>query len=171
MIQVYCGDGKGKTTAAMGLALRAAGTGSAVFIVQFLKNRPTGEIVLLEKIPGVTVLRGKAGNNFTNTMTREELIQTAAISNANFIAATRWCTSIPTGMLVFDEICAALSTGVIDRPLVESFILNHPEGIELVLTGRNPPQFILDAADYITECRKIRHPFDRGVPARRGIEF
>lgn len=168
---VYCGNGKGKTTCAMGLALRAAGTGMSVVIVQFLKNSPSGEITLLENMSGVTVFRGKAGEEFTFTMTDEQKKETRLIHDRNFQKALHLVKSGYCELLVLDEICAAWNGDLLDKKAVEDFLLNKPENLELVLTGRNPPDCMLNIADYITEMKLIKHPFEKGIPAREGIEF
>lgn len=185
MLHLYCGEGKGKTTAALGLAIRALGNGWRVIFVQFLKNVPAGEIPALEKL-GATVLRGKAGNHFFNEMTEDEKRETLLISNEHFSRAVALCRTLcadgetagsssatgqPRVLLVLDEMCAAYGHSLIDRAAVDDFLRSLPAGAEIVLTGRNPPQIFLDHADYITEMKKIRHPFDAGVAARKGVEF
>ncbi|MBQ6781279.1 MAG: cob(I)yrinic acid a,c-diamide adenosyltransferase [Treponema sp.] len=181
MIHLYCGEGKGKTTAALGLAVRALGNGFKVIFVQFMKNTPAGEILALERL-GATVLRGKAGNHFFSDMTEDEKRETKTISDEHFSCAIALCKKTcaaavsafaahPRVLLVLDEICAAYQYEMIDRAAVDDFLRNLPVGAEIVLTGRNPPQIFFDHADYITEMKKIRHPFDSGIPARKGVEF
>ena len=195
MIHLYFGDGKGKTTAAIGLALRALGNGWRVFFVQFMKNAPAGEIASLEKM-GATILRGKAGNHFFSDMTEDEKVRTREISSENLSRALSLCGEENCGapssceetlshteqpdaagragqktLLVLDEICAAYQYDLIDRAAVDFLVHNPPARTELVLTGRNPPPVFLECADYITEMKKIRHPYDTGIPARRGVEF
>lgn len=185
MIHLYYGNGKGKTTAATGLALRALSAGIKVVIVQFLKNKPTGEIAMLEKMENVTVLRGKSGSHFTKDMSGQERAETKKISDSNFLLAIEACRDCereshneqtdkmlqPSVLLILDEACAAYDENLIDRESVESFISNVPPQTEVVITGRNPPRCFIDNADYCTEFRKIRHPFDNGIQARKGIEF
>ncbi|MBQ7159173.1 MAG: cob(I)yrinic acid a,c-diamide adenosyltransferase [Treponema sp.] len=173
MLHLYYGEGKGKTTASLGLAIRAAGNGWRVIFVQFLKNTPVGEITSLEKL-GATVLRGKAGNHFFSQMTEQEKTESKAISDTNFSRALALCKEYPESsqiLLVLDEICAAYQYELIDRDAVDALVSNPPANVELVLTGRNPPALFLEKADYITEMKKIRHPFDNGLVARRGVEF
>lgn len=171
MVHLYYGDGKGKTTAALGMALRAAGNGWRVVVVQFLKGRETGEVRALGRL-GVTVLRGKAGRRFTAQMTDAEREATKEICNEHFAAACAQCAapSSPT-LLVLDEICAAYAGGFVVRGDVDDFLAAVPPHLEVVLTGREPPASFLARADYVTEMRKCRHPFDAGAAARAGVEF
>ena len=161
LIHIYCGDGKGKTTAATGLAVRAAGCGMKVLLVQFLKGQETGELRALAHIPGITVLRGKASEKFTFQMDERELQQTYDEQ-----ARAGACD-----LLVLDEVMGALSCQLIDEDLLRSLVEQKPERLELVMTGRNPPDWLIDAADYVSEIKKVKHPYDRGVSARRGIEM
>ena len=166
LIHLYWGDGKGKTTAAMGLALRALGTGRKVVIVQFLKGGQSGEIPLLRSL-GAQIFRGKAGTKFSFQMSEEEKAETRLVQTENL----RQALERGADTLVLDEACAAWQTGLVDRALLSQAVLKKNAAQELVLTGRQPPEWMLDAADYITEMRCHRHPFERGVPAREGVEF
>ena len=170
LVHLYCGDGKGKTTAAMGLVLRFAGHGKTVCVVQFLKNSPSGEIAALERIPGVTVLRGKAGAPFTFAMNEKERRRTREIHDENFRRACRIAED-GCALLVLDEAVGALRMGLLDRQAVLEFLDHRPENLEIVLTGRGPDAALLERADYITEMKKKKHPFDTGVAAREGVEY
>lgn len=166
LVHLYWGEGKGKTTAAMGLALRSLGAGRRVVIVQFLKGRQTGEIPLLEQL-GARVLRGKAGLKFSFQMNEEEKAETKALQTENL----RRALECDADLLVLDEACAAWQTELVDRELLRQAALDRPQGREVVLTGRNPPDWMREAADYSTEMKCHRHPFEQGVPAREGVEF
>lgn len=166
LVHLYWGEGKGKTTAAMGLALRALGAGRRVVIVQFLKGRQTGEIPLLEQL-GARVFRGKAGQRFSFQMDEEERAQTRALQTENLGRALE-CDA---DLLVLDEACAAWQKDLVDRELLQRAVLDRPQGREVVLTGRNPPDWMREAADYSTEMKCHRHPFEKGIPAREGVEF
>lgn len=166
LVHLYWGDGKGKTTAAVGLALRALGAGRKVVIVQFLKGGQSGEIPLLRSL-GAQVFRGKAGMKFTFQMGGEEKAETRALQTEHL----RQALACKADLLVLDEACAAWRTQLVDRELLQKAVLERPEAQEVVLTGRQPPEWMLEAADYITEMRCCRHPFERGVPAREGVEF
>ena len=171
LTHLYFGSGKGKTTAAAGLALRAVAAGMSVFIVQFLKNRASGEMRILEGLPGVTVLRGKGGEHFSSAMSEEERKMTRLISDRNLLSAFSAASAGFCELLILDEICAAWNENLVNRRLVERILSEKSENLELVLTGRNPPEIFFKAADYCTEFKKIAHPFDCGIKAREGIEF
>ncbi len=166
LVHLYWGEGKGKTTAAMGLALRSLGAGRKVVVVQFLKGGPSGEIPLLEQL-GARVFRGKAGQKFTFQMTEAERAETKALQTEHL----RRALALEADLLVLDEACAAWQKDLADRDLLEQAVLEKPEVQEVVLTGRNPPDWMGEAADYITEMKCHRHPFEQGIPAREGVEF
>lgn len=170
LIHIYCGDGKGKTTAAMGLAIRAAGHGKTVLILQFLKGRPTGELTSLGKIPGIQVLRGKEGMAFSFQMTPEERIQTKALHEEHLRLAMGRAQTGECQVLILDEVMSAVSTGLLEENMVTEFLKAKPEHLEVVLTGRNPPPQWIELADYVTEMKMIKHPYERGIAARDGIE-
>ncbi len=166
LVHLYWGDGKGKTTAAMGLALRALGTGRKVVIVQFLKGGQSGEIPLLRSL-GAQIFRGKAGMKFSFQMDEAEKAETRALQTEHL----RKALDCEADLLVLDEACAAWQTGLVDRELLQKAVLEKPAGREVVLTGRLPPEWMREAADYITEMHCHRHPYERGVPAREGVEY
>jgi cob(I)alamin adenosyltransferase len=187
MIHLYFGDGKGKTTAAMGLALRAIGHGKRVAVVQFLKNGKSGELAPL-KLLGAFVLSGEPGTKFYKNMSKAEREETRHLNNENLKKAL----AFPCDVLILDEACAACRLGMVDEDLLRDYVLGTkgwrdsefntasegedvPDNLrnipEVVLTGREPAQWMLDAADYITEMKAERHPYEHGVRAREGIEF
>ena len=166
LVHVYCGDGKGKTTAAMGLALRALGQGMQVVVVQFLKNGTSGELEPLKKL-GAAVYSGQPGAKFTFQMNAEEKAQATQENNARLAEALQQ----PCDLLILDEICAARNSGMVDEALAKQAVLERPQHREVVLTGRNPEAWMVEAADYITEIQSRRHPYKQGIPARKGIEF
>ncbi len=166
LLHLYWGDGKGKTTAAMGLALRALGSGKRVVIVQFLKGGPSGEIPLLEQL-GAKVYRGKAGQKFVFQMNEAEKAATRAMQNEHLNAAL----AQPADLLVLDEAGSAWELGMVDPDLLRHAVLERPAGQECVLTAHKAPQWMLDAADYSTEMKCHRHPYQKGIKARKGIEY
>lgn len=166
LVHLYCGDGKGKTTAAMGLALRALGQGMRVVVVQFLKNGTSGELEPLKKL-GAAVYSGQPGAKFTFQMNAEEKAQATNENNARLAEALQQ----PCDLLILDEICAARNSGMVDEALAKQAVLERPQHREVVLTGRNPEAWMVEAADYITEMQPRRHPYEQGIPARKGIEF
>ena len=166
LVHLYCGDGKGKTTAAMGLALRALGQGMRVVVVQFLKNGTSGELEPLKEL-GAAVYSGQPGAKFTFQMNAEEKAQATKENNARLAEALQQ----PCDLLILDEICAARNRGMVDEALAKQAVLERPQHREVVLTGRNPEAWMMEAADYITEMQPRRHPYEQGIPARKGIEF
>lgn len=164
MLQLYWGDGKGKTTAAMGLALRALGHGQRVSVVQFLKDGTSGEISLLRRC-GATV-RACPNAKFTWQMTDAEKTEARANNNAALQAAL----AEPFELLVLDEACAAYKSGLVEEQLLK-VAAARAKTAEVVFTGREPAEWMQAAADYSTEMRAVRHPYEQGVTAREGVEY
>lgn len=171
LIHLYCGDGKGKTTAAMGLSIRAAGSGMKVVFLQFLKGRPVSELNSLKLIPGITVIRNDKDYGFYNTMTEQDKLQITKLHNDNLYQTMELVEAGEVDLLVLDEVCAAYKYPLLDTKVIQELILFKRKGLELVLTGRNPDKLFLEHADYISEIQKIKHPFDRNIQAREGIEY
>lgn len=169
LIHIYCGDGKGKTTASLGLSLRAAGSGMKVLYVQFFKDGSSSEFRLLEQVGGVTFLRPAKKFGFYRTLTPAQREEAREFYTEHFRTAAAMAKDFD--LLVLDEAMSACRTGVIPEAEVLDFLKNKPEQLEVVLTGRDPSQALFDAADYVTEMCKRKHPFDQGIPARKGIEF
>lgn len=169
MIHLYCGDGKGKTTAAMGLALRTAGRGGAVVIAQFLKGGDSGERYALTQFPQVTLLPVPDRVSFSFAMSPEERDGEQDRSLALLEQAVRTAGEADCALLLLDEVCGAVNTGLLPVQAVLSAL--DTLSCEIVLTGRDPHPELARRADYITCCQKIRHPFDVGKPARPGVEF
>ena len=169
LIHLYCGDGKGKTTAAVGLAVRAAGAGKTVLFTQFFKSGTSAEIKILNQIPNITTQHCKTVSGFYKNMTPEQKRQAAADYTAflNEILGR----AAQFDVLILDEVISACNHGVIDEQSVRRFLRQKPDGLEVVLTGRNPSEELLTLADYVTEMKKHKHPYDRGISARFGIEF
>ena len=170
MIHIYCGDGKGKTTAALGLALRAAGSGMRVHFVQFLKGSETSELASLARIPEITVLRCDRNYGFTFQMDDLQKAQITACHDRMLREAAERLRSGGTDLLVLDEFFAAYNTHLIDRARAAELVEHFPAGKELVLTGRDPEVFFLSCADYDSEIRAVKHPYTRGISERQGIE-
>jgi cob(I)alamin adenosyltransferase len=168
LVHVYTGNGKGKTTAALGLALRAAGAGLDVRIVQFMKASETGELEALKRLSDrITVCRfGKkefvrdrgAGGDREEAKKGLETARDALLSGRY-------------RLVILDEILPAIEMDLLSTNDVLNLMdLRHP-GTELVLTGRNAPAELIEAADLVTEMREVKHYHSRGLPARRGIEY
>jgi len=175
LVQIYTGHGKGKTTAAFGLALRAAGQGNRVLVYQFLKppDLETGErLVLKSKAVGISIesldlpwdMRGAFGDDSAVAGTR------AAIGEALGRLA-RTAAEGPYDVLILDEIVFCLSKGLAEFEDISNVIARRAAGVEIVLTGRGATDELIELADLVTEMKNIKHPFDRGRPARRGIEY
>ena len=172
LIHVYYGDGKGKTTAALGLALRAAGCGKNVVIVEFIKNWSCGEHNSIPQISNIKLFRGKAASGkFIHEMTEEEKQETKASQDGNLKNALELVKAGQCDILILDEAIDAYTLGVLDTVILEEIIYNKPEKLELIITGHCPDTRLLEHADYVTEMVKHKHPYDNGVDARHGIEF
>jgi cob(I)alamin adenosyltransferase len=171
LIHVYYGYGKGKTTTALGLALRASGRDFKVVIVQFLKDTPSGELKQLALLPGVTVIRGKAGRPFVRDMNDAEKSATKQKHDDNLRQAFLHIESGKCDLLILDEALDAYQLGLLDDLMLSNLIQQKPPTLELVITGHKPTDWIIDKADYVTEMVKHKHPYNTGVKARKGIEF
>jgi len=168
-VQVYTGNGKGKTTAALGLALRAVGRGLKVCVFQFIKGGGRyGEHIAAEKLaPLLTIIQtGRPGWVNTKDITEDRQVAQEAL-----VRAEELLTSAEFDLFICDEINGAVGFGLIDVEQVLELISRKPEKTELVLTGRNAHQQVIDAADLVTEMREIKHYYKAGVPARTGIEM
>ena len=169
MIHIYCGDGKGKTTAAVGLICRHVGTGGKAVLAQFLKSLPTGELATLKTL-GVPVYRNELPHGFFPNMSDEMRKSVREMHDKTLAEVTQLARTNTCSLLVLDELCAALSLGLIDREAVLSLLDDHGNA-ELVITGRDPEEALISRADYVTEMKLVRHPYEKGVQARKGIEF
>ena len=170
LIHIYCGDGKGKTTAAVGLAVRCAGRGNKVLLVQFLKSRDSGELYSLAKLPNIEVMRGKESKKFTFQMNEEEKHALLIEHNKMFEQVLEKIKNGGYSLLILDEVIGALNAKVFEMPKLIEFLRHKPENLEVVLTGRNPAPELVEIADYVSEMRKVKHPMDKGIMAREGIE-
>lgn len=164
MIQVYIGEGKGKTTASIGLSIRAAGHGFKVLFIQFLKDDSSGEISVLRSIPGIEVIHCPVNYGFTFQMTEDQMKETAQEYDKMLDKAI----DTDVFLVVLDEAIQALNAGLISREKLERLLHKN---CEIALTGRNAPEWLTDRADYVSNIQKIKHPYDKGVQARVGIEF
>ena len=170
LIHIYTGDGKGKTTACIGLAVRCAGHDNHVLLVQFLKGRPTGELKSLALIPNIEIWRGKETKKFTFQMTAEEKSQVLKDHMALFQKVKEKCLAGEVELLILDEVLGSINAGVFDKEELLDFLKHKPKNLEVVLSGRNPAPKLVEMADYVSEICKRKHPFEKGIPARTGIE-
>lgn len=171
LVHIYEGTGKGKTTAGVGLSIRCAGNGFPVVYSQFLKDGTTGEMNILRKIPNITVLVETHYFGFSFLMTPEQKIEAKAAYTALFEKVTATAVEQKARLLVMDEILDLCNAELIDTARVVEFLKHRPEELEVVLTGRNPKPELVELADYITNMSAVRHPYQKGVPARKGIEM
>jgi len=168
MVQVYTGDGKGKTTAALGLALRALGHGLKVYMIQFMKGNPDyGELRAGRRLEGLTIRQfGRTDFVDRDDPAEEDLsLARQGLEHAGAIIAAGGYD-----LVILDEINVAMDFGLVPVKAVLDLIENKPRGIELVLTGRSVPQSIIEAADLVTEMRELKHYYQQGRTARDGIE-
>lgn len=170
-IHVYCGDGKGKTTASIGLGIRAAGRGKKVLIARFLKTDDSGEVGILKQIPGIQVLPCEKTFGFFFQMTEEDKKEASACYSSLLERSFQKAREMENGLLILDEIMAACNYKLVSEDSLLRLLKERPSSLEVVLTGRNPSKSIMEAADYISEIQKVKHPFDEGLPAREGIEY
>ncbi len=166
-VQLYMGDGKGKTTAAIGLAARAAGQGLCVKFAQFLKGQESGEVTPLQKL-GVELLRVSTCKKFFRDMTPDEKVQAREEARQALAVINRWLDS--ADLLILDEALGAIGCGILTAGEVLD-IIRRRGGTEIVLTGRDAPEALLHAAHLVTEMREVKHYYAGGQPARRGIEY
>ena len=166
-VQIYTGDGKGKTTAALGLALRASGSGLRTYIGQFMKGQKYSELDALSEIPAITI--EQYGD--VRCIRREEV--TPSHIEQGRVGLARALEVMLSGeydIIVLDEANVAIWFGILDLEDVLSLLDQRPGSVEVILTGRRAPQELVDRADLVTEMREIKHYYVQGVEARLGIE-
>lgn len=171
MKHIYYGDGKGKTTAAIGIAVRAAGSNLKVLFVQFLKTEFSGERHILSHTENITLTFCPLELKFTFEMDEQEKQHAAQIFKGIFDRSVTLALTEKYDMLVLDEVFEAISAGMLSESEVFEFIANAPASMEIIMTGHNPPEKFMQISDYITEFKKIKHPYDKGVTGRIGVEF
>lgn len=170
MLHIYTGNGKGKTTAAVGLAVRACGAGLRVAVFQFLKNGSSSEISVLRSLPGMTVETCECCNKFVFRMSEEEKSAVKKRHNEELSAAIELVRSGKADMLIMDELIGAFNMKLIDEN--NALLLTElAKDCEIVLTGRDPDERFIAAADYVSEIAPVRHPYEKGITARKGIEY
>jgi cob(I)alamin adenosyltransferase len=167
-VQVYTGDGKGKTTAALGLALRASGHGMRSYVGQFMKGRPYGEIDALHAHPAITIEQyGEPRCIHRDEVTPEHVSQ----AHAGLERARTALLSGQYDIVVLDEVNVALWFGVLEMEEVLALLDQKPDYVEVILTGRRAPEALIERADLVTEMRPVKHYYEQGVLAREGIEW
>jgi len=169
LVQVYTGNGKGKTSAAFGLALRAVGRGMRVFMIQFIKGGfDYGELYVVDKLPNLTLKAFGRGKFVVEKPAEKEDV---ALANEALALAEETVKGGRYDVVILDEVNVALSLKLISLKKVLQLIKEKPKHVEFVLTGRDAPAEIVEAADLVTEMREVKHPYKKGFPARKGIEY
>ncbi|SPD71735.1 conserved hypothetical protein [uncultured Desulfobacterium sp.] len=166
-VQVYTGDGKGKTTAALGLAMRAAGAGLRVYIAQFVKGMKYAELITLARLSENITLKQYGRNCFIKNSPQEEDIR---IAQEGLREVKEIMLSGNYDVVILDEANIATFYNLFSVEDLINFINEKPEGVELVITGRKADPMIIDRADLVTEMKEIKHYYKDGVQARDGIE-
>lgn len=168
---VFTGNGKGKTTAALGMAMRAWGQGMKVLVLQFIKGGwKYGELKAAEKLGPAFEMR-QVGEGFIKGSGEEGLKAHRAAAQEALVQARRAVQEEEYDMIILDEINYAVNYGLVDLPDVLDLIRSKPPRLHLVLTGRNAAGDVVELADLVTEMREVKHPFAAGIPAQKGIEF
>jgi cob(I)alamin adenosyltransferase len=170
LIHIYTGDGKGKTTAAIGLSIRMAGSGGKVIFTQFLKDNKSSELALLSKLPLIQFIPVPKSFGFYKYLSPLEQneakeVYTQLLKDVLDRAAMGDCQ-----LLVLDEVIAAYNHQLIPKDCLLDFLRNKPQSLEIVMTGRCAAEELIELADYVSEIMKVKHPYDSGIEARVGVE-
>ena len=171
LLHLYCGDGKGKTTTAVGLSIRFAGAGKRVLLYQFMKNNTSSERNILEQIPLITCEKGKDQVKFSFQMTEEEKKQELKENNKKLIEMFQKAKEQEYDLLFLDETLYTIDAGLLSEELLIEELKKKPTKLEVVLTGRNPSENLIQLADYVSEIKKVKHPFEQGISSRKGVEY
>lgn len=170
LIHIYTGDGKGKTTAAIGLSIRCAGSGGEVLFSQFIKNNHSNELNILKQISNIQVVTTEKTFGFISRLSENERIEAKKVYSSYLYHVFELVKAKNPRMLILDEIIGAYNYNVIEHHMLTDFLINKPEELEVVMTGRNPALELVELADYVSDIKKVKHPFDQGINARIGIE-
>lgn len=169
LIHIYCGNGKGKTTTGMGLCIRAAGYGYRVLIYQFMKDNTTSERNVLKLSENITVMDGLDQEKFSISLTDIERKERIDFYAEQFKKVTQEAEQ-GYDVLFLDEVIYTIQAKLLDEKMVLEYLRNKPQNLEVILTGNMPGEAMIEAADYVSEIKKIKHPYDKGQQARMGIE-
>ena len=170
LIHIYCGNGKGKTTAGMGLCVRAAGAGARIVICQFMKDNSSSERKILGNIDNITLMSSPEKVKFSFRMTDEEKAEQRAWYARLLEKAGQTALKEHAKVLFLDEAVYCVGAGLLSEDVLLEFLRNKPSDLEVILTGQNPGERLVEIADYVSEIKKVKHPFDRNIRARKGIE-
>ena len=171
LVHIYCGDGKGKTTAATGLAIRMAGYGKKVLFARFLKNERSGELKILDQIKEIEVLHLERSFGFYNQLDEKQKEEWRHTYKVLWKEIQEKVKEGKYDLLVMDEFLHAMRYELVTEEEILKFLQERPKNLEVVMTGRDPSQNLLKAADYVSEIKKVKHPYDEGIFARKGIEY
>jgi len=173
LVHLYTGNGKGKTTAALGLALRALGRDRKVVVIQFLKRTSvmTGEMVFAEKMTGPLTIRQFGASRFASRKEKQAVEDSGQTVERGWEVARESVTDAVNDLVVLDEITHVVKNGQVPLKELITLVQDKARSVELVLTGRYAPPELLEVCDYVTEMREIKHPYHNGVRAREGTEF
>ncbi|NLK51412.1 MAG: cob(I)yrinic acid a,c-diamide adenosyltransferase [Syntrophomonadaceae bacterium] len=172
MVQVYTGEGKGKTTAALGQGMRAVGRGLRVKMIQYLKSTDTGELHAVKLLsPHFEILRLEKVSGFVWNMSKAEKKQLQEEILANWIHIKQWTINPDFEVLILDEILTVVENGLLELEKLQDLLKYKAENLEIIITGRVLPPQLLDIVDLVTEMKEIKHYFHQGVAARIGIEY
>ena len=171
LIHIYCGDGKGKTTAGMGLCVRAAGYGYKVLVCQFMKDNRSSELGALKQIPQITVLPGPDQELFSFQMSPRQKEEKKRFFEQRLLRAFRHAQEEAFSVLFLDEVLYTVGLGLLEEEHLIAQLRSRPPHLEVILTGAEPSDRLQEMADYVSRICKIKHPYDRGVKARPGIEM
>lgn len=171
MIHLYYGDGKGKTSAAMGLAIRAAGSGMKVHVIRFMKTDQSGEVNSLQQIENITLQPCTRTFGFTFRMTEEQKKEAKEYYTNLFFKVIEKESLDQYNMIIMDESAIVYHYDFIPKQEFKDFLKKYGQEKEIVITGAFPQADLIELADYASEIKKVKHPYDKGVKARKGIEF
>lgn len=167
---IFTGDGKGKTTAALGMALRASGHGMRVKIIQFMKaDASTGELAAIRNLPEVEIVQ--TGLGFVPPQSSPKFVQHKEAACAGLQLARECIQSGEFSLVILDEVCGAVALGLLDEQNVVNAVRLASNEMCIVMTGRDATQGLIDIADTVTEMREIKHGMNEGLPAQKGVEF
>lgn len=170
-IHIYTGDGKGKTTAAFGLGLRCFGCGGNVKVVQFLKTGETGEIEALQQLDHFESYRFEKSHGFFWNMDEQQKAQLKDEIKRAYDFCLDLIVNQKCDMLILDEILGAMQDGLLSEEQITDLICHKDNAVEIVLTGRNATPKLIECADYVSNIECVKHPYEKGCAARKGIEF
>ena len=168
-IQIYTGNGKGKSTAAIGQAVRAAGFGLKTYIAQFMKEYPYNELISLKHLSEWITIEQFGGDDFVYKKEPPGKIEIDKAHRGLASAKARMMSG-KYDIIILDEICVSIYFGLFSDEEILTFMKLKPENVELILTGRYCPEKLLDKADLVTEMKEIKHYYEKGVTSRKGIE-